>query len=79
MHSLCANVDTGNERETFFLSQMSVVHDVKMPLQGDFFIDNKYLFEVGGKNKNFVQIKDKPNSFLAIDETEVGHGNRIPL
>ena len=36
MHSLCANVDTGNERETFFLSQMSVFHDVKMPLQGDF-------------------------------------------
>jgi hypothetical protein len=34
---------------------------------------------VGGHNKSFDQIKDVPDSFLAIDDTEVGYGNRIPL
>jgi hypothetical protein len=29
-----------------------------MPKTGDFFVDGKYLFEVGGKNKAFDQIKD---------------------
>ena len=37
------------------------------------------MFEVGGKNKTFDQIKDVPDSFLAVDETEVGFANRIPL
>ena len=37
------------------------------------------LFEVGGKNKTFDQIKDVSDSYLAVDETEVGHNNRIPL
>ena len=42
-------------------------------------VDRKYLFEVGGKGKNFDQIKDIPNSYLAVDKTEVGYQNRIPL
>ena len=39
----------------------------------------KYLFEVGGKSKTFEQIKDLPNSYLAVDDIEFGHKNRIPL
>ncbi|MGM9750084.1 MAG: hypothetical protein ACI3ZH_03605 [Candidatus Cryptobacteroides sp.] len=39
----------------------------------------KYLFEVGGAGKSFEQIKDEPDSFLAVDGTEVGTGSRIPL
>ena len=79
MHVLCPVVEVGNKRETFFLNQMSVTHDVKAPQKGDFKVDDHYLFEVGGKNKTFEQIKDIPNSFLAVDETEIGFGNRIPL
>ena len=79
MHVLCSKVDAGNERETFFFSQLGVVSDVKCPKQGDFLINDKYLFEVGGKHKNFEQIADVPNSFLAVGDTEVGVGNRIPL
>ena len=33
----------------------------------------------GGKGKSFEQIKDIPGSYLAVDGTEVGRGNRIPL
>ena len=79
MHVLCPTVNKGNERETFFNCQLEVSHDVKHPLKGDFLVDDKYLFEVGGRKKSFEQIADVPDSFLAVDDTEVGHGNRIPL
>lgn len=79
MHALCPMVNKGNERETLFCCQLQVNNDVKHPLRGDFLINDKYLFEVGGRKKSFEQIADVPNSFLAVDDTEVGHGNRIPL
>ena len=79
MQVLCSKVEVGNERETFFLNQLRVTQDVKYPKKGDFLVNDKYLFEVGGKNKNFEQISDVPSSFLAVDDTEIGYGNRIPL
>ncbi len=79
MHVLCPRIDKGNERETFFYSQLRVASEVKYPAQGDFFVNDKYLFEVGGSGKTFDQIADVPDSFLAVDDIEVGHGNRIPL
>lgn len=79
MHILCPKVDKGNERETFFISQLRVLHDVRYPKQEDFLIDDKHLFEVGGKGKTFEQIADVPDSYLAVDDTEVGSGCRIPL
>ena len=79
MHALCPRVDVGNARETFFQNQLGVAHEVNAPHKGDFLVDGRYLFEVGGKNKTFDQIKDVADSFLAVDETEIGYGNRIPL
>lgn len=79
MHVLCPRIDKGNERETFFYSQLRVANEVKYPKKGDFLVNDKYLFEVGGSGKTFDQIADAPDSFLAVDDTEVGHGNRIPL
>jgi uncharacterized protein len=69
----------GTIRETFFINMLSVMHKVSMPKKGDFYIDNKYTFEIGGKNKSFKQIKDINNSFLAIDDIETGISNKIPL
>lgn len=37
------------------------------------------IFEIGGKNKNYDQIKDIPNSYLVVDDTEIGYSHRIPL
>ncbi len=39
----------------------------------------KFTFEIGGKGKGFAQIKDIPNSFLAIDDIEIGMDRKIPL
>ena len=79
MYALTSRVDIGTLRETFFLNQLSAMMEVNYPKQGDFLVGHKYLFEVGGKSKTFVQIKDMPNSFLAVDDIETGHRNRIPL
>ena len=45
---------------------------------GDFKID-KYIFEVGGRNKGFSQIKDVDNSYLAIDIDFTSNNKKIPL
>jgi len=79
----------GNLRETFFANQLDNYYKNRQPLKnddgifasdvGDFYCEEKYTFEVGGKNKSFEQIKDMPNSFVASDSMEVGFGNKIPL
>ena len=79
MHALTMQPDKGMLRETFFINQLSAVAGVSYPRKGDFLINHKYLFEVGGKNKIFDQIKGLPDSFLAIDNVETGFGDRIPL
>lgn len=71
--------NSGTIRESFFLNALSPVHKITLPSNGDFLIDNRYCFEVGGKNKKFEQIKNEPNSFLACDSIELGIGNKIPL
>jgi hypothetical protein len=47
--------------------------------KGDFLVDGKYLFEIGGKSKGFNQIKELPDSYVVADDIEVGFGNKIPL
>lgn len=79
MYALTPNANRGTLRETFFLNQMSYVGAVNYPKQGDFLVNQKYLFEVGGHKKTFDQIKDIPDSFLAVDDIETGRRNRIPL
>ena len=79
MYAYATNPNIGTVRETFFLSQLAVDHSVIYPVKGDFLVDGKYLFEVGGRKKSFEQIKDEDDSYLAVDDTEIGHHNRIPL
>lgn len=50
-----------------------------MPQKGDILVDNHYLFEVGGKNKNHKQIANIPNSYVVADNIDVGFENKIPL
>lgn len=68
----------GNIRETFFINQVSAVHTVTSPKYGDFFVADKYVFEIGGINKTNEQIRGVPEAYLAL-EIESGVNNRIPL
>ena len=79
MYALSPRADIGSVRETFFMNQLSQSHELSYPKAGDFLVDGRYLFEVGGKGKTFSQIKDIPDSYLAVDDTEIGRGARIPL
>lgn len=71
--------DIGSIRETFFLSSLKDKFELTVPAKGDFMVDNKYIFEIGGKNKGFEQIKNQDNAYLAIDGIENGFDKKIPL
>ena len=80
MAALVERPDRGCMRETFFANQMKASgHALAYPPAGDFMVDGAHLFEVGGRRKSFEQIKDIPDSYLAVDDLEAGYGNRIPL
>ncbi|WP_029275592.1 ATP-binding protein [Pedobacter borealis] len=70
----------GSRRECFFVNQLkNAGHQVSLAKAGDFKIDGKYTFEVGGAKKKFNQIAGLENSFIAADDIEIGSGNKIPL
>jgi predicted AAA+ superfamily ATPase len=71
--------DIGNLRETFFFNQLQVIKEITSAQKADFTVDNKYVFEVGGKNKGHEQIMGLKNAYLALDNLEYGFGNKIPL
>lgn len=79
MYAFSPNINIGTMRETFFIDQLSSVGTVQMLPKGDFLVNERYLFEVGGDGKDFEQIADVPDSYLAIGGIETGYGSRIPL
>jgi hypothetical protein len=75
----CQHSNVGTVREVFFTTMLQNKHSVETAKKGDFLVDEKYTFEVGGKGKKYNQIKDIPNSFIVSDDIEIGSGNKIPL
>lgn len=71
--------NVGNLRETFFAAALAPRWGVTVPPRGDFRVGERWLFEIGGKQKTFEQIRDETDAFLAVDDIEQGHGARIPL
>jgi len=74
-----SNVNIGNVRETFFANQVGFRHNLLYSHKGDFLVDKKYTFEIGGKGKNKHQIDGIENAFIAADEIEYGINQKIPL
>jgi hypothetical protein len=73
------NSNTGNIRETFFANQIKESHIIQYATKGDFLVNNKYIFEIGGKNKSTKQIDKIENAFIVADDIEYGFDNKIPL
>lgn len=71
--------EIGTIREIFFETQLNIEHQMRLPKNGDFLIDEKYTFEIGGKNKTPKQVKDVQNSYVVLDDIENGIFNQIPL
>jgi len=76
--ALCLSSNKGTLRESFFTSMLAK-HHINYAKSGDYCIDDTFLFEIGGKNKDFSQIKNRPNSYLALDDIELGSERKIPL
>ena len=68
-------LDIGVVRETYFVNCFKNIYYSDI---GDFIVENK-IFEVGGKNKSFSQVKDLENSYLAIDIDFTSNDKKIPL
>jgi predicted AAA+ superfamily ATPase len=72
-------VERGTLRETFFLSQVLPIHRVEIPKNGDFIVDNKFTFEIGGKKKGKKQIEEIKDAWIVKDDIETPIGNSLPL
>ncbi len=80
LHNLATNLpEKGNLRETFFMNQVKKAGDIRASKKVDFYMNNKYSFEVGGKTKGKKQIVNVSNAFVVKDDMEVGFENQVPL
>ncbi len=74
-----SKANNGNVRETFFANQLGNKHQLSYHETADFFVDETYTFEIGGKDKSRTQIENLDNAFIVSDTIEYGYQNRIPL
>jgi len=88
IQAISQNSEIGTLRETFFVNQIKsafinesklIDDDILLDNNGDFILKNRYIVEIGGKNKSFKQIKDIKDSFVVADDIDVGFGAKIPL
>ena len=88
MFAITNQVNTGSMRELFFVNQVKnsfsahptlIERFIELSGKGDFIVDSRHTFEIGGKNKGFQQIGGLENGFVVADDMEVGFKNKIPL
>ncbi len=80
LYALGTQQNIGTIRECFVVNQLSKEHIVEYgKAQGDFRVDGKITFEVGGKDKSFDQIADVPNSYILADFIEFPIGKKLPI
>ena len=74
---LAIESEIGTIRETYFTSCFSP-KEIYYSDIGDFRVKD-IIFEIGGKNKSFTQIKNVSQSYLAIDTDFTTNNKKIPL
>ena len=73
-------VDIGTLRETFAIGCLSESYNVEYgKAQGDFKVDGKYTFEIGGRSKDFSQIAGVKDSYIFADDWDMPDGAKLPL
>jgi len=77
-YAYCNKREIGTIREALFASMLEG-HSLSVHSKADFTADDKYVFEIGGKNKKRRQIKGEKSGFLVLDDIEIGVDNKIPL
>jgi len=69
--------NTGSVREHFAMSQLSAVHQISQPKEGDFLIDGQTMLEIGGRNKSST--KYGKSTILVLDNLEFPVAGKVPL
>ena len=72
-------VNRGSIREGFFVNQLIIGHKIELAEKADFFVDDKYLFEIGGKSKTRKQIVRSSEGYIIKDDIETSEKECIPL
>ena len=79
-HAIAAvEANKGSMRESFFVNQVGYGHTIEFVKTGDFMVDGKYVFEVGGRRKTGKQIHGISDAYIVADDLEIGSANKIPL
>lgn len=79
-HAFQENPKAGTLRETFFMNQIqNAGHRIYLDKKADFQVDEKWIFEIGGRNKSYEQIKGFSDAYIAADGIETGFGSKVPL
>ena len=72
--------DIGTLRETFAIGSLIESHSVEYgKAQGDFKVDSRYTFEIGGRSKDFSQIAGMKDSYIFADDWDMPDGAKLPL
>ena len=81
LHALTpGKVDIGTARECFAVGCLSEGHNVEYgKVNGDFKVDSKYTFEIGGRGKDFSQIAGIQDSYIFADDWDMPDGAKLPL
>ncbi|MBQ9174148.1 MAG: ATP-binding protein [Bacteroidales bacterium] len=75
-----AKVEIGTARESFAVSCLEESHIVEYGKeQGDFKVDSKYTFEIGGPSKDYPQISGVKDSYVFADDWDMPDGAKLPL
>lgn len=75
-----AQLEIGTLRETFAVCSLSESHNVEyVKTQGDFKVDSKYTFEIGGHGKDYSQIAGVKDSYIFADDWDIPDGAKLPL
>jgi len=73
------SAQAGAIRESFFLNQVGATCRLLADPQADFATESGQRFEVGGRSKRNRPSRRGPDTWIAVDDTDVGSGRRIPL
>ena len=81
LYALCSKTpETGTVRETFSICMLNKSNNVEYGKEkGDFKVNGKYTFEIGGPDKGFSQISGVSDSYIFADSIEIPSGRKLPL
>lgn len=79
-NKLGKSMNLGSVRESFVLNQLkSGGYKAFYTKKGDFLVNDKYCFEVGGQAKGLDQVRDLDEGYLVLDNVIFGDDKKIPL